>query len=390
MLKLKRNRFDQRMDPESMQIKLAALGCRVLLPFDSFSIKSREMQMTLVESHMRCVSYIPPTHEYMLSEYLSEPILSLAAARLLNGHPDKFINLAPEYITNAYESNILARDKRAILVAQLFLTIAHDLAILNLRLCVSFHSPLPLLAFLQGLFSAEAWEIVHKTRPFHARTNDPDLKTAFANAWVSFTHFVKLGDVESLNFKTILAIIKRGAGIQTSDDEESLDLLIPVFFGDIEHTELAEDCMSFIQVIVKNRRSARQVHVDNPLLEKVPKGNYALTIVMELGVKESGGTNEANERVAIQSTLREEDDPVTDTCCEDMPSNVERRHYVITGYGCTSKTYRCVPENSEVYRTLLASQKPFEGLKSASHEALYEMKAEIFNSDVLSNLSWEQ
>jgi hypothetical protein len=181
-MKLNQSRFTKRK-----MARLAALGCRVLLPFNHFSISSREAQATLVESYMQVVFYIPPTCEYIWSGYPSEPILSQAAGQLLNSQKRQFINFAPKIISRAFRNNLLDRGERGELIAQVLLTVAHDQVIIKDNKSLEplfrpFHSPIKLLDLLEHLFSLEVWQVVRSAMALEAYEGDATLEDRYSKA----------------------------------------------------------------------------------------------------------------------------------------------------------------------------------------------------------------
>jgi hypothetical protein len=240
------------------------------------------------------------------------------------------------------------------------------------------------------LFSSEVWNQVRRARPFHDYPEkDVNPEEAFADYWVNFSHFTELGDQDSLNMTMLYAAILRGSGIKPCPNEKVLDLVIPIFRGSPTDTQVTKDRLSFVQFWFNNTRKAEKVTMDSSLLQHVPQGCCVLSIVMELGVAKSI-EDKAGQRVAITSKKGGDNTPADYTHHENIDAtNIKHQHYMITVYDCTSYTYRCVPEGSDIYRTLLAAQKPLEGFsRSKNHEAMYEMKPRLFHSEVLSNLSW--
>jgi hypothetical protein len=376
---------------EDENARLAALGCRVLLPFDHFSSNSHNRQATLVESYMRVVFYIPPSREYVWSGYPSEPILSQAAGQLLNSQKKKFIELAPEIVFEAFRNHLLDRGERGELIAQVLLTIAHDQVIINnnpssFALSLPFHSPIKLLDLLEQLFSPEVWQHVCNAMALEAYEGDAKLEDRFDKAWVSFSHFGELGDQESLKLKVFLAASVRGMGIKPSRGQPFLDIALPAVFADSKSAATAhiiEGRVSIIQFQVKNRDKPDYVSMDSPLAKEVPGNLPVLSIIMEFGMEKSSDKS----LVKVQTTAKGA--YPTRQFQQSSATALERRHYVITVYGCTWKTYRCMPQHSEIYCTLLAAQKPFHGLeRSQNHEMLYELKPKFFMSKTLNNLSW--
>jgi hypothetical protein len=175
-------------------------------------------------------------------------------------------------------------------------------------------------------------------------------------------------------------------GIKPSRGQPYLDIALPVVFADSESAASAhviEGRVSIVQFQVKNRDKPDYVSMDSPLAKEVPVNLPVLSIIMEFGME----TSKDGSPVKVQSTAK--GTHPTPRFQKSNATNLERRHYIITVYGCSSQTYRCIPENSGIYRSLLAAQKPFDGLeRRANHDMLYELKPKFFLSSTLSNFSW--
>jgi hypothetical protein len=361
---------------EDKMARLVALGCRVLLPFHHFSGNSRKAQATLVQSYMRVVFHIPQTREYMWTGYPSEPILSQAAGQLLNDRPEPFMELAPEILSRAFKDNLLDHDELAELIAQVLLTIAHDRVIMKDNEPLPpwfhpFHSPIRLLDLLERLFSQEVWQAVRSAMALEAHGGDAKLEDRFDKAWISFSHFGELGDEASLKLEMFLAASLRGMGIKPSQGGAFLNLAVPVVFADSDSAATAhimEGRVSIFQIHVRNRDKAEMDYasIASSLLMEVPDHLPVLSMIMDFGVEQG----EDGSVVKVESTAKGSE--------RSESTDLVRRHYMITAYGCTSRTYGCITEKSKVYGTLLAAQKPLDGA--------CKLKAKFFLSDTLNNV----
>lgn len=238
--------------------KLAALDSHVLIQYDSFHANAKSTQTDLVKTYMRCVFNIPSGREYVWTGFPSEPMLAEAAARLLNS--SRHINeYAPEILRNALESGLLAKGERGELVARTLLTVAHDLAIIqNPDTYVHslsepwFHRPIRLLDLLKHLLAPKVWDAVRLALPSHVYDPSTTLENAFANAWVNFSHFSKLGDHPSFNLKCTVELLKRGTAIQLFDNHRNQDLALPIHIGDPHTTLISTDNTGICQWQIKN------------------------------------------------------------------------------------------------------------------------------------------
>jgi hypothetical protein len=372
--------------PQDDLAQLAALDSRVLIRFDPIHSNSRGTQALLVRSKMRVVFNIPTSREFMWSGYPSEPILAEAAARLLNNTNDDLImHVAPRILESALTTGLLARGERGELIARTLLTVAHDRAITYGEIQDEhgprFHRPVRLVDVLEHLVSPDIWTIVRAARPFHAYPGDRTLEEAFSDAWANFSHFVQLGDHASYNLQCASELLKCGAAIQTFDNQYNMDIAVPFHYGDPEKLSIAEENTGVAQVQVKNTLTAATVFPE-PLLPGASTKNLPIiSLIMQLGVEKND-----NERVTICTADKDPNTIAGRTRASSisLPDDIKRRHYVITLFGCTSKTYRCIPEDSKAYCLLLRAQPPFLDFPRAGSDAnqssLYALKPMIYNN----------
>ena len=369
--------------------RLAALDCRVLIKFDPMHPNSRNAQTSLVKSYMRTVFNIPEGRDYMWSGYPSEPILAEAAARLLNNKGgDLIMHQAPLILESALSSSFLARGERGELVARTLFTVAHDRAIMSAMpdppAGPHFHRPVRFVEFLEHLLAPDIWAIVQDAPPGHAYPDSPSLKVAFQDAWVNFSHFVQLGNLASFTLHCASELLKRGAAMQTFDNQYNLDGGIPILHGDPSTTTISQNTTNVARYQVKNAAKQLRVAIDPRVVDS--NENFPIiTIIMQLGVEKEG-----KERVVVQ-TINKQDvmGPAGDL--RPRPPSIQRRHYDITLYGCTSKTYSCIPENSLAYSRLLRTQKLMTNFPRANYcenlSSFFALKPVIHDMDSVS-MSW--
>jgi hypothetical protein len=364
--------------------QLAALDCRVLIRFDPMHANSRSAQADLVKTFMRTVFNIPESRDFMWSGYPSSPILAEAAARLLADSTGQIMHTAPEILERALNSGFLARGERGELVARTLFTVAHDRAIMQQYPEVPdgahFHRPVRLVELPKNLLAPDIWTTVRSAHAVHSYPNDLTLENAFNDAWVNFSHFAQLGDHASFTLHCASELLKCGSAIQTFDNQYNMDGGLPVLHGDPSTTVISEESTSIAQWQVKNATKPIRVYPDAGLVGPSKKNLPIISIVMQLGVEMNDG-----ERVAIETTLRGIDAPSgrTQSTLKSFPAEIDRRHYVITLYGCTSKTYSCVPEDSTAYHRILGAQKPFTDFPRANvpdnKSSIYALKPVVYD-----------
>jgi len=177
-----------------------------------------------------------------------------------------------------------------------------------------------------------------------------DLETAFKDAYIYFTHFVRAKDGSIVTDRCALAALCRSLAFQCFPNHKSIDIFIPVVFKKGLDEPLFPTDITFFIVQLKNKFERSVIPVDmEGLGEGVavysdPNSNVPYSaLVMELGTKDSGVTCRSSP---ILSSTR--------------PQTNEQRgkhaHYFITAHGCSEKTYGVVdPENAKLIAGLLDS-----------------------------------
>ncbi|KAG7089278.1 hypothetical protein E1B28_010977 [Marasmius oreades] len=338
---------------------LAALDSRVLIPFDPYQLVSRTTEVELVRSHMRCIYNIPADRQFVRSAYLSEPVLSEAAAVILNSprsnvDPGRsIVDEAPRILANALETGLLAQEERRQLIARTLLTVAHDGAAKldsSSTFELRYHRPIRLVHFLEKLLSPEVWKLVRQATPVHVYRDDPELEVAFANTWVNFSHFTRLGDRKSYNLEFASELLKRGAAMQTYNKQDQ-DVGIPLHNGDLT-SMISVERTSIAQFQVLNFPRRITVSPNPSLIGECHDDLPILSVSMQLGVEKSG--------VEIMTTQIDGDAPAGHTVTRSVLADIERRHYSIVLYGCTAATYSCIGDNAARYASLLRIPTPFQ------------------------------
>ena len=332
---------------------LAALDSRVLIDFDP--VLSRKTQNKLVKSYMRCIFNIPRDREYVSSGYPSEPMLSEAAGHILTSSAPSgpsIVDKAPDVLEDSLQSGLLvAKGQRGELVARTLLTVAHDLAALNtyprLESEPQFHRPILLIDLLKNLLAPPIWEEVRHATPYDACEGDVELEVAFANTWVNFSHFIRLGGQESLNVETVTELLKRGAAIRTCDLR--IGFGVPLHNGDPSSTIISPERTSIAQFRATTAKDPTRVFPNLDLIETCDDDLPILSVSMQLRAEGPNGS-----RVEIQ--MMQEDDDIIASDTSSSARVIARRHYSIVLYGCTSDTYSCIGNNGPKYQNLLRSE----------------------------------
>ncbi|KAF8344090.1 uncharacterized protein EI90DRAFT_3149527 [Cantharellus anzutake] len=332
--------------------RVAALGVRIGITFDNTTQASRITESELVESHMRVVYAIPEHREFMHTGSPSEPILAEAAARCLNDPLDgRGIELqGPEILAQACEKGLLAKGERGELCGRLLVTIAHDIALKQSHSVPKkpspdpyFHRPVPVVDFLKALFAKPFDAMVLEAKSVTAKADIPDLQTAFANAYVFFSHFALAKNSEMLSAPNLAVALLRGMALQAKDNQKSIDAVIPVHMRHAAEP-ISLKSTSVINLQFKNREEAEYCRVSRGIT--VPDNTMpVISIIFELGDREMGGEG----LVTITHETHRE------TRGSKNKVHPEDHHYEIVAYGCTSKTFAAVsPAIEPHYQSTLA------------------------------------
>ncbi|CAE6500643.1 unnamed protein product [Rhizoctonia solani] len=244
--------------------------------------------------------FIPSLNNYMHTGSPSEPILAEAASRYLNG--PGFDGVAVEgakMLSTVLEKVLIARGERGEIVGRLLITSAHDVALGPLD-NLDLESPDP-----------------------HYHCPIPNLRSAFSESFVFFSHFALAEDSEMLSTSSLATTLVQGMAIQAMDGQASIDAVIPIHMGSLT-TPISSKTTSAINLQFRNRRKALDRHVNR--LITVPNVEMpVISILFEFGV---------TENVSVPVTIsREPEDGL----------HGDDRHYQIVAYGCNHTVFRAIP-----------------------------------------------
>jgi hypothetical protein len=341
---------------------LALLGTRILLDFGAFR-EANDVQTTLVHSYMRVVYAVPQHREYGYTGYTSEPIIAEAAARAMamiqeRAGEDGIARILRPYVT----SGLVQKGERGELVARLLMILAIDKAH-ALTGSKNYSTAVPLGAFMKALLGRDAWEnnirqsVPDNTAAFEGNS----FSAVFNDAKVRFTHFGRAGG--HVSSAMAYAAFLRGMAIQCQPNQQSIDLVIPVFFGTTE-TKVKEQNITAILISIKNRSKPTSIALVAINAENlyffpqtpVEKPHPYIALVMELGISEA----------MIKTTH----------ASPNLHHSEPRPRYSIYVHGCSPQAYAVI-ENEHVYTNLLTSVElldDFPSLEPKYVDALYGMK----------------
>ncbi|KAG6808805.1 hypothetical protein H0H92_002835 [Tricholoma furcatifolium] len=384
---------------------LPLIAIRVDLTFESNRDEAIYLESLMVASSMRTVYSVPEHRQYLRGGYPSEPFLAEAAARNLfsqmRGNAESWHSVREAYRTNVPDAiskwlacGLVGKGERGELVARMLVTLAHDMAVINLNgndfdstppsLPPSFSQPVSVVDFLSSLLSRDHLKKVLEARPDNMESGST-LKDAFKDACVHFTHFVRGEDDYILTDQACMIFMCRGAAMQGYNELPTTDLVIPVVMD--KSKPLDRDNMSVIFIQVKNRVSKKkdaEMNVDEGKLSDFfsSKGDNRpyIAITMELDSSRPSTKHKLNyaarveklgRRIASQKEppiassgqgLRSNDDEssldnvqvLNDTTTVNSKIQSHPRYRFIIN-GCSSLVYNVISSTSDdSYKMLLA------------------------------------
>ncbi|KAG8690277.1 hypothetical protein FRC11_012725, partial [Ceratobasidium sp. 423] len=266
---------------------LAALDVRVGIVFDQTHHASYLIQSKLVESHLRVIYSMPHHGGYMHTGSPSEPVLAEAASRYLNGPGFEGVAVeGPKILSEVLEKGLLVYGERGEIAGRLLVTSAHDIA-LGPRDNLDpeshdplYHRPIPVLDFLRALFHEAHHTLILEAMPMTDR-GTRDLRDAFSESFVFFSHFALAEDSEMLSVDSLVTALVRGMAIQAMDGQVSIDAVIPIHMGPLT-ASISSKTTSAINLQFKNRKEALDCHVNRSVT--VPNVEMpVISIIFEFG-----------------------------------------------------------------------------------------------------------
>jgi hypothetical protein len=366
---------------------LAALSVRLMLDFEPRRTSAIEVENLMVAGHLRVANVIPAHREYVISSTPSEPVVAEAAAQVLCSQ-----NMVDLLAQNVREG-LIEKGQRGELVARLLLTLAHDLALADIKiphranqgqLEKLYTSPIPVTTFFRALFHDQYTDTLMKCHPDND-AKGPTFEDAFADAYVSFTHFSKAADDWCMSHTFMFMALCRHMAISCRERMQFADLCIPIHFG--RKTLLSRQATSSILISVKDKVDAMSynrtsVDVNKMAFAEGGIGRPFIILILQLGVQAKGSyipiqRTEIQRDAGLFSTPRrpgrggevEPETPIgftvlrpgttenTGTTTRGMEVKQGPACYTIDVRGCSSKIFKVVKSAEEpLFSDLLASR----------------------------------
>jgi hypothetical protein len=199
--------------------QMACISVRIPL---EFNLRSRDMEKTLVERHLRVCLHVDPGFETAVTIAPSEPLLAEASSLIMNNSTFDL----PGCLLKELERQGLDKGNRGELIGMTLCLLARDAAAKELD-----NRVIPVTEFIRHLVVGS--DQILDSKPVRARTLDEAQKTfkdTFRNSKIFFNHFVKFRHREVINRRYLWRLIARGAAGLCADYQSGVDIVIPFLF----------------------------------------------------------------------------------------------------------------------------------------------------------------
>ena len=233
------------LNPTNRPGSLACLSVRFALEFNMEA--AGNVARTQVERHMRlCLAATATTErETFVTLAGSEPLLAEAAYELMKG-----TQLNPvRHLASHSDLDCVDRGRRGELVAALLIMRACDAA----RAVRESRRWISVDGFMKELLPQTKYEILKETFPtFYRDGQKQQIVTTFKDYGIWFNHVIKVEKKKMFSANHLWKFITRGALIMCSDNQEGVDIVIPIC-----HTNqaLSRHTVTAILVQVKNEET---------------------------------------------------------------------------------------------------------------------------------------
>jgi len=203
---------------------MACVSVRIPLEFNPRTLRSQDLEKTLVEKHMRVCLSVDPGFETAVTIAPSEPLLAQASFLLMKSPAFDL----PRSLLSELEQSGLSKGDRGELIGMTLCLMGHDAAAKKLDSQV-----IPVCDFIRELLVPSA-HVLH-SKPVQATTSsqaDKTFKDTFCKSNIFFSHFVKFRDHRVINRKYLWRLIARGAAGLCADYQYGLDIVIPFLYWD--------------------------------------------------------------------------------------------------------------------------------------------------------------
>ena len=252
------------LDPTNGPGSLACLSVRFALEFNMDGTAGN-VARTQVERHMRLCLAATTERETFVTLAGSEPLLAEAAYELMRG-----TQLNPvRYLASHSDLNCMDRGRRGELVAALLIMQACDAA----RAASEGRRWISVDGFMKELLPQTKYQILSESFPtFHRGGQKQEIATTFKDYGIWFNHLIKVEKNKMFSANHLWKFITRGALIMCSDNQQGVDIVIPIC-----HTDQALSRHAVTAILV-------QVKIDEKYTLKVDKELFDNMDPIKLGL----------------------------------------------------------------------------------------------------------
>ncbi|KAJ7273238.1 hypothetical protein C8J57DRAFT_1317229, partial [Mycena rebaudengoi] len=342
-----RKLFCGTLDPDNLNHIIAAMSRRIHLPLSNDSINTAT-HLAAVEKHMRLMTSIGWEDGMVTTAALSEPMLSIAAARTLLMYPKTYSDVLKRFLENVLiNEHLVERGRLGETLASVVLIIARDDATCTHASSTDYRSK-----FVAGTTEEPSIEPVTATT--FITSLFPFVPVAFKafgdHAWINFTHFDILPHIldGEVPVKLLLDAWCRSVAFHCAANQPLYDFLIPIYLGDLNAPfNLAHLSYAVIQVKARAGAAGKVVleSLTGPMIDTgSPSGPHKpphLAILMDLGTSVSfRGTSSkvVSEKTAAVAPKK------TSASVLGHYGSKEPSRWVFHARGLTRHTYPSLPK----------------------------------------------
>lgn len=205
----------------------AVLSQRLCLDPVIAASEAVELADRSVAHHMRLLTGFSTSSERFYTHSPSEPMLVMGSIDILHNRPDpeRLRQVLSTLSHDLCSAGLVEKGVLGELGARTLILIARDFAAPRHSHSPDLLKPVPLLHFLDTLFGRDIFTCSDRVK----------FENAFGKAHVNFTHWIITRDSipGKPNVQLLANLWARGGALQCSFAQESIDFLIPLYFGSV-------------------------------------------------------------------------------------------------------------------------------------------------------------
>ena len=226
---------------------LACLSVRFALEF-CMDGTARNVAYAQVERHMRLCVAATTGSDKLVTVAGSEPLLAEAAYQLMKvTHTN-----AVHHLAHHSDLNCIDRGRRGELVAALIIMHASDVARAR-RASLVDRRWVTVVEFMKALLPPSDYDTLRISGPtFWRAQEDRSFEETFQGYGMWFNHVIKVEECEMISASNLWKFITRGAMVLCSNNQEGIDILLPVC-----DTKRELSCHSVTAILIQVKNAKR-------------------------------------------------------------------------------------------------------------------------------------